>query len=203
MTRNVSAEVDLDHQQAQNQRYGSSHISATAKDILNVVSFFFFQAEDGIRDVAVTGVQTCALPILFREHHLAFGAVHVVTYVRLLPSGRSRACAVRALGRNRAYFLQTSGRRSRAYVVHSSGRRSRTHILCTRGRRRFFLLRTRWGSWKEEVQLQDVMLSRVGLETRVEERQRSSGLNHAADEMKFVPDHRAGDAMPRHRHRWQ
>src|SRR6266436_6443301 len=29
-------------------------------------SFFFFQAEDGIRDVAVTGVQTCALPILVR-----------------------------------------------------------------------------------------------------------------------------------------
>src|SRR5256884_5014169 len=28
------------------------------------VDFFFFQAEDGIRDVAVTGVQTCALPIL-------------------------------------------------------------------------------------------------------------------------------------------
>src|SRR2546422_10597556 len=29
--------------------------------------FFFFQAEDGIRDVAVTGVQTCALPILRAE----------------------------------------------------------------------------------------------------------------------------------------
>src|SRR2546422_2749148 len=28
-----------------------------------MVGFFFFQAEDGIRDVAVTGVQTCALPI--------------------------------------------------------------------------------------------------------------------------------------------
>src|SRR2546429_7226885 len=27
------------------------------------VVVFFFQAEDGIRDVAVTGVQTCALPI--------------------------------------------------------------------------------------------------------------------------------------------
>src|SRR5207245_6930419 len=26
--------------------------------------FFFFQAEDGIRDATVTGVQTCALPIL-------------------------------------------------------------------------------------------------------------------------------------------
>ena len=29
--------------------------------------FFFFQAEDGIRDVAVTGVQTCALPICFTQ----------------------------------------------------------------------------------------------------------------------------------------
>src|SRR2546421_2873843 len=27
--------------------------------------FFFFQAEDGIRDLIVTGVQTCALPISF------------------------------------------------------------------------------------------------------------------------------------------
>src|SRR3712207_1798954 len=30
--------------------------------------FFFFQAEDGIRDIGVTGVQTCALPILLMEH---------------------------------------------------------------------------------------------------------------------------------------
>src|SRR6266536_4446770 len=29
--------------------------------------FFFFQAEDGIRDPLVTGVQTCALPILARS----------------------------------------------------------------------------------------------------------------------------------------
>src|SRR3712207_6906683 len=28
-----------------------------------VCYFFFFQAEDGIRDIGVTGVQTCALPI--------------------------------------------------------------------------------------------------------------------------------------------
>src|SRR5256885_6293892 len=30
---------------------------------LNNCDFFFFQAEDGIRDYKVTGVQTCALPI--------------------------------------------------------------------------------------------------------------------------------------------
>src|SRR5688572_31361486 len=29
--------------------------------------FFFFQAEDGIRDLTVTGVQTCALPISGRR----------------------------------------------------------------------------------------------------------------------------------------
>src|SRR2546430_7635884 len=28
-----------------------------------ILFFFFFQAEDGIRDLTVTGVQTCALPI--------------------------------------------------------------------------------------------------------------------------------------------
>src|SRR5687768_995750 len=32
---------------------------------------FFFQAEDGIRDVAVTGVQTCALPISGRSGRYA------------------------------------------------------------------------------------------------------------------------------------
>src|SRR5216684_1465960 len=35
-----------------------SLVTAAARSFL-----FFFQAEDGIRDVAVTGVQTCALPI--------------------------------------------------------------------------------------------------------------------------------------------
>src|SRR5438477_258591 len=37
MTRKVSAEVDLVHQQTQNQLYGSSHIGATAKVIFLVV----------------------------------------------------------------------------------------------------------------------------------------------------------------------
>src|SRR3712207_6928740 len=32
---------------------------------------FFFQAEDGIRDIGVTGVQTCALPIYWSFAHRA------------------------------------------------------------------------------------------------------------------------------------
>src|SRR5687767_15607641 len=35
--------------------------------------FFFFQAEDGIRDKLVTGVQTCALPILAGEEQVIVG----------------------------------------------------------------------------------------------------------------------------------
>src|SRR3712207_6951601 len=34
---------------------------------------FFFQAEDGIRDIGVTGVQTCALPILVAQPQLGGG----------------------------------------------------------------------------------------------------------------------------------
>src|SRR5450631_799423 len=47
MTRKVSGEVDLVHQQTQNQRYGSSHIGATAKDISNVVT----DAASGVVDI--------------------------------------------------------------------------------------------------------------------------------------------------------
>src|SRR5262249_10888230 len=47
MTRKVSAEVDLVHQQTQNQRYCSSHIGASAKDISNVVT----DAASGVVDI--------------------------------------------------------------------------------------------------------------------------------------------------------
>src|SRR5436305_6035828 len=39
-------------------------IEATAIRMFLMVAIFFFQAEDGIRAADVTGVQTCALPIL-------------------------------------------------------------------------------------------------------------------------------------------
>src|SRR6478736_8456619 len=39
--------------------------------------FFFFQAEDGVRDLTVTGVQTCALPIGTRCGALEVGVVDV------------------------------------------------------------------------------------------------------------------------------
>src|SRR3712207_9252884 len=43
--------------------------------------YFFFQAEDGIRDIGVTGVQTCALPIFTDGKGRTAGFVAVVTDV--------------------------------------------------------------------------------------------------------------------------
>src|SRR5215471_4380441 len=40
------------------------HLAEVSRDTIELARFFFFfQAEDGIRDLYVTGVQTCALPI--------------------------------------------------------------------------------------------------------------------------------------------
>src|SRR5699024_11342891 len=53
--------------------------------------FFFFQAEDGIRDRNVTGVQTCALPILnlfcFSPYVFSLSAAASGTTVCSIPSG--------------------------------------------------------------------------------------------------------------------
>src|SRR5260370_32648759 len=43
---------------------------------MHLIFFFFFQAEDGIRDSSVTGVQTCALPIS-TQHRLSLFEIGV------------------------------------------------------------------------------------------------------------------------------
>src|SRR5438034_4252481 len=44
-------------------RFPYERVFVSAKSCYYGSLFFFFQAEDGIRDHCVTGVQTCALPI--------------------------------------------------------------------------------------------------------------------------------------------
>src|SRR5207237_1452350 len=41
--------------------------ASTCERVVSCLFIFFFQAEDGIRDSSVTGVQTCALPIFQRK----------------------------------------------------------------------------------------------------------------------------------------
>src|SRR5690625_6825929 len=48
--------------------------------------FFFFQAEDGIRDGHVTGVQTCALPIANYYGPSSYGIYNVfLSYILIIP----------------------------------------------------------------------------------------------------------------------
>src|SRR3989454_1688481 len=49
-----------------------SHICLSPVLYYVILVFFFFQAEDGIRDYKVTGVQTCALPISWVESSTSF-----------------------------------------------------------------------------------------------------------------------------------
>src|SRR5947209_9244359 len=60
---------------------------------------FFFQAEDGIRDIGVTGVQTCALPILLSPTAAAAAALlyHAINAHRLAWSGRRLGAAGAAI----------------------------------------------------------------------------------------------------------
>src|SRR5256885_1996055 len=54
-------------------------------EVFQLISFFFFfQAEDGIRDYKVTGVQTCALPIC--KSSLAFGTLYAEAQRRYFES---------------------------------------------------------------------------------------------------------------------
>src|SRR2546430_7606130 len=62
--------------------FGKSKDIVTIKENENKIlcnAFFFFQAEDGIRDLTVTGVQTCALPISrrYRQSKRAHGSAAI------------------------------------------------------------------------------------------------------------------------------
>src|SRR2546430_5905746 len=72
---------------------------------VNYVIFFFFQAEDGIRDLTVTGVQTCALPICnlggvwAGRHALAKGLGWLLSLRRAGIPVRRGVRGLRAIGR--------------------------------------------------------------------------------------------------------
>src|SRR6266496_4905940 len=82
--------------------------------MVNLGFFFFFQAEDGIRDLYVTGVQTCALPIS-SDAHLAAIFGEGGTLARALPGFRLRpqqlamAEAVTQAIRTRAALIAEAG----------------------------------------------------------------------------------------------
>src|SRR3989441_8171204 len=98
-----------------------------------VVFFFFFQAEDGIRDKLVTGVQTCALPISFCTQILGDMGAEVVKVERPARGDDARAWAPPYWGDESATFMAMNrNKKSLALDLKADGglevlRRSEEH----------------------------------------------------------------------------
>src|SRR2546422_6799371 len=89
--------------------------------------FFFFQAEDGIRDVAVTGVQTCALPISRR-----YGCIWIIG---TLYSSRIAVISARRRSITESSVALSALSRCRTAIAmrseeHTSELQSRLHLVC-------------------------------------------------------------------------
>src|SRR2546422_5922219 len=83
--------------------------------------FFFFQAEDGIRDVAVTGVQTCALPIFH---------ISACVHARNTPASSAGQISGSSTPHgHRAESAVTSHRIATAAVPYSIGQPTRAAVL--------------------------------------------------------------------------
>src|SRR5438105_14652710 len=68
-----------------------------------VLFFFFFQAEDGIRDPLVTGVQTCALPILkINDKHIEVIIRQMLRKTEVQEAGETALLRGEQLDRSRA-----------------------------------------------------------------------------------------------------
>src|SRR5207245_4326243 len=82
------------------------------------IMFFFFQAEDGIRDATVTGVQTCALPISMSTRGkvlLGAGGVVFVIGLVVVSAGARR-------DRGQEVRFDKVGRRDLVAAVTASGK---------------------------------------------------------------------------------
>src|SRR5688572_33286052 len=89
--------------------------------------YFFFQAEDGIRDLTVTGVQTCALPILSKcsIQYLRINAADCESFEHLLIGNNITR---RALHANRSEERRVGKEcRSQGAPNHEKKKRLRLH----------------------------------------------------------------------------
>src|SRR5699024_11408618 len=103
--------------------------------VVVVLYFFVFQAEDGIRDRNVTGVQTCALPISRgqggQRHLVRLGGRRSVRGSRRLQPG-TRAAEVLPLNRSRGRTHPGGRSEERRVGKASKGREAGVQIRLTK-----------------------------------------------------------------------
>src|SRR2546430_3344419 len=88
--------------------------------------FFFFQAEDGIRDLTVTGVQTCALPISVRGASAPRGR-HARSGIPMPDVRPGRGAAHEPHGDPTG---RVPGREDRRSEEHTSELQSQSNLVC-------------------------------------------------------------------------
>src|SRR2546421_7678520 len=95
--------------------------------------FFFFQAEDGIRDLIVTGVQTCALPI-YAVYQVPFLAHATLEPMNCTVHVRKDGCEVwtgsQTLSRAQATAARVTGLPLERSEEHTSELQSRSDLVC-------------------------------------------------------------------------
>src|SRR2546430_10285903 len=94
--------------------------------------FFFFQAEDGIRDLTVTGVQTCALPI-YIDPHVAAGMTDSV--LAAVDRAKVVVVAVYVNANSQGQVIVTDGKAHRTVALAEAGSRLMNGILARAGER--------------------------------------------------------------------
>src|SRR2546430_5756495 len=93
------------------------------KSSYSCLFFFFFQAEDGIRDLTVTGVQTCALPI-----SCSLGSLFAESRARLFRQMRNRSLSPCSFGCLFNVPLRSGSLFSCCHIRHRTGDRKSTRL---------------------------------------------------------------------------
>src|SRR2546425_7796871 len=89
--------------------------------------FFFFQAEDGIRDKLVTGVQTCALPICYSTD----ASIYQIEPIGVaLPRDTADVEAAIGIAREEGFPVLPRGAGSSRSEEHTSELQSLAYLVC-------------------------------------------------------------------------
>src|SRR5690348_17600890 len=91
--------------------------------------FFFFQAEDGIRDGRVTGVQTCALPILLISKLVGFDIFGQTVPLIIKSDLAADAPYVVGIPADQGFMVHTQSKGKRS-EEHTSELQSPVHLVC-------------------------------------------------------------------------